>query len=333
MSLPQRKRATASGNSSLSFKSDPFAEIIQDVQMGLTSDPKMLNPKYFYDEKGSQLFDKITRLPEYYLTRTETSILKNEIEEILNRYKPEAIFEMGSGSAIKTRLILDPMNESGILKGIGLFDFNEEFLTESSKSFRELYPESKVVSIVGDFTKELFLGDFDFSPSLYLFLGSSIGNMSYGESKMYLERVVEKMKKEDIFMLGIDLVKDVNIIHSAYNDSEGVTGEFNRNILKVINARLDADFEPNLFTHEAVYNHEKHRIEMYLKTDVEQEVNLRKIDLRLKLFSGESICTEISRKYTREKVENLMSSAGMELIEWLTDDDSFFAIALAKKSS
>ncbi|MCH7494532.1 MAG: L-histidine N(alpha)-methyltransferase [Candidatus Marinimicrobia bacterium] len=333
MSLPQRKESIASDNSNQSFKSDPFAEIIQDVQTGLTSVPKMLNPKYFYDEKGSQLFDKITRLPEYYLTRTETSILKNEIEGILNRYKPEAVFEMGSGSATKTRLILDPMNVSGMLRGIGLFDFNEEFLTESSRSFRGLYPESQVVSIVGDFTKELMLGDFDFTPTLYLFLGSTIGNMSYGESKMFLERVVEIMKREDIFMLGIDLVKDVNIIHSAYNDSEGVTEEFNRNILNVINVRLDADFEPNLFTHEAVYNLEKNRIEMYLKSNVDQVVNLKKIDLKLKLISGESICTEISRKYTREKVESLMSSAGMEMIEWLTDADSFFAIALAKKSS
>ncbi|MCH7619994.1 MAG: L-histidine N(alpha)-methyltransferase, partial [Candidatus Marinimicrobia bacterium] len=208
MSLPQRKESIASDNSKQGFKSDPFAGIIQDVQAGLTSVPKMLNPKYFYDEKGSQLFDKITRLPEYYLTRTETSILKNEIEGILNRYKPEAVFEMGSGSATKTRLLLDPMNVSGMLRGIGLFDFNEEFLTESSRSFRALYPESHVVSIVGDFTKELMLGDFDFTPTIYLFLGSTIGNMSYGESKMFLERVVEKMKREDIFMLGIDLVKD-----------------------------------------------------------------------------------------------------------------------------
>ena len=332
MSLPQRKESIVSGNSNQSLKSDPFAEIIQDVQMGLTSVPKMLNPKYFYDEKGSQLFDKITRLPEYYLTRTETGILRNEIDEILNRYKPEAVFEMGSGSATKTRLILDPMNESGMLKGIGLFDFNEEFLTESSRNFRGIYPESQVVSIVGDFTKELMLGDFDFAKTLYLFLGSTIGNMSYGESKMFLERVVKIMKREDIFMLVIDLVKDVNIIHSAYNDSEGVTEEFNRNILDVINARLDADFVPNLFTHESVYNHKKHRIEMYLKSDIDQEVNLKKIGLKLKLIRGESICTEISRKYTREKVESLMSSAGMEMIEWLTDADSFFAIALAKKS-
>ena len=252
---------------------------------------------------------------------------------ILNRYKPEAVFEMGSGSATKTRLLLDPMNVSGMLRGIGLFDFNEEFLTESSRSFRVLYPESQVVSIVGDFTKELMLDDFDFTPTIYLFLGSTIGNMSYGESKMFLERVVEKMKREDIFMLGIDLVKDVNIIHSAYNDSEGVTEEFNKNILNVINVRLDADFEPNLFTHEAVYNLEKNRIEMYLKSNVDQVVNLKKIDLKLKLISGESICTEISRKYTRENVESLMSSAGMRMVEWLTDADSFFAIALAKKSS
>lgn len=333
MSLPQRKESIASDNSKQGFKSDPFAEINQDVQAGLTSVPKMLNPKYFYDEKGSRLFDKITRLPEYYLTRTETIILKNEIEGILDRYKPEAVFEMGSGSATKTRLILDLMNKSGILKGIGLFDFNEEFLTESSLSFRALYPESQVVSIVGDFTKELMLDDFDFTPTLYLFLGSTIGNMSYGESKMFLERVVEKMKKEDIFMLGIDLVKDIDIIHSAYNDSEGVTEEFNKNILNVINVRLDADFELNLFTHEAVYNQEKNRIEMYLKSNVDQEVNLKKIDLKLKLISGESICTEISRKYTREKVESLMGSTGMEMKEWLTDAESFFAIALAKKLS
>jgi len=313
--------------------SDPFAEMWKEVKVGLTSSPKMLNPKYFYDERGSQLFDDITRLPEYYPTRTETAILRSESRSLIMKYKPEALFELGSGSATKTQLLLDEMETAGLLKGIGLFDINEEFLNYTGGDFQEKYPHSTVRSFVGDFTKEFKFEGFDFSPTLYIFLGSTIGNMSYKQSEKFLCRIADKMRGGDLFLLGVDLIKDENILRAAYNDSQGVTAEFNKNMLSVINHKLNGDFNPDLFEHEAIYNIEEGRIEMYLKSLVEQEINLQEIDLKVKLSQGEKICTEISRKYTREKVESLLDSAGMEIAEWLTDEKSFFAVALARLGS
>lgn len=313
--------------------SEPFAEMWREVKVGLTSSPKMLNPKYFYDERGSQLFDDITRLPEYYPTRTETEILCSETEKLIEKYRPEALFELGSGSATKTQLLLDEMDRKGLLKGIGLFDINEEFLGQSTTGFQEKYPQAIVQSYIGDFTKEFKFEKLGFSPTLYIFLGSTIGNMSYLESEKFLSRIADKMSQDDLFLLGVDLIKEENILHAAYNDSQGVTAEFNKNILSVINNKLKGDFNPNLFEHEAIYNSDDGRIEMYLVSLVDQEINLQEIDLKVKLSTGEKICTEISRKYTREKVESLLNSAGMETAEWLTDEKSFFALALARLSS
>ena len=313
--------------------SDPFAEIWREVKVGLTSIPKMLNPKYFYDERGSQLFDDITNLPEYYPTRTETAILRSESKNLIEKYRPEALFELGSGSATKTQLLLDEMEMIGLLNGIGLFDINEEFLSQSAADFQGKYPKSTVRGYVGDFTKEFKFDGFDFSPTLYIFLGSTIGNMSYTESEKFLCRVADKMGDGDFFLLGIDLIKDENILHAAYNDSQGVTAEFNKNMLTVINNRLNGDFNPALFEHEAIYNIEEGRIEMYLRSLVEQEINLKEIDLKVNFSLDEKICTEISRKYTREKVESLLDSADMEIAEWLTDEKSFFAVALARLST
>lgn len=313
--------------------SDPFSDMWREVKIGLTSIPKMLNPKYFYDERGSQLFDDITKLPEYYPTRTETAILRSESEKLIEKYHPEALFELGSGSATKTRLLLDEMDAKGLLKGIGLFDINEEFLGQSALGFQEKYPKSTVKGYVGDFTKKFNFDGLGLSPTLFIFLGSTIGNMSFIESEKFLCRVVDKMGDDDLFLLGVDLIKDENILHAAYNDSKGVTAEFNKNILSVINNKLDGDFNPALFEHEAIYNSEEGRIEMYLVSLVEQEINLREIDLKVNLSIGEKICTEISRKYTREKVESLLNSAGMETVEWLTDEKSFFGLALARLSS
>ena len=313
--------------------SDPFDDMWREVKNGLTSIPKMLNPKYFYDERGSQLFDDITRLPEYYPTRTETAILRSESENLIEKYRPEALFELGSGSATKTQILLDEMERKRLLKGIGLFDINEEFLGQSATGFQEKYPQSTVRGYVGDFTKEFRFEGLGFSPTLYIFLGSTIGNMSQIESEKFLGRVADKMGDDDLFLLGVDLIKDENILHAAYNDSQAVTAEFNKNILSVINKKLNGDFNPNLFEHEAIYNSDEGRIEMYLVSLVEQEINLQGIDLKVNLSTGEKICTEISRKYTREKVESLLSSAGMEIAEWLTDEKSFFAVALARLGS
>jgi len=313
-----------------SVTSDPFAEMWKEIEVGLTSIPKMLNPKYFYDERGSRLFDDITKLPEYYPTRTETAILRSESKNLIEKYRPEALFEMGSGSATKTQLLLDEMELKGSLKGIGLFDINEEFLGRSAAVFQEKYPKTTVRGYVGDFTKEFKFEGFDFSPTLYIFLGSTIGNMSHAECEKFLCRVADKMSVDDLFLLGVDLIKDEKTLYEAYNDSQGVTAEFNKNMLLVINNKLNGDFNPDLFEHEAIYNSDEGRIEMYLRSLVDQEINLREIDLTLKLSQGEKICTEISRKYTREKVESLLDSAEMEIAEWLTDEKSYFALALAQ---
>ena len=330
MSLPQRKEETAPELENFQNGSDPFSDIAVDVREGLTSNPKMLNPKYFYDEEGSKLFDEITRLPEYYPTRTETKILAKESERLIAEYRPEAIFELGSGSATKTNMILEPMKKMGILKGIGLLDFNEEFLKESSLNFQINYPNAEIMSVVGDFSKELLFDSFEHSPTLYLILGSTIGNMNQRESIKFLKRVAEKMHSSDYFLLGSDLIKDEKILFEAYNDSQGVTAEFNRNILKVINDKLGADFDPALFVHEAVYNQSKNRIEMYLISNSYQRVYIKDLDLEIEFERDEKICTEISRKYDRQKVKAMLESAGMEIIEWFTDEDSLYALSLSK---
>ncbi len=330
MSLPQRKGEIKPELINFQNNSDPFSDIAEDVREGLTSNPKMLNPKYFYDEEGSKLFDEITRLPEYYPTRTETKILERESERLIAKFRPEAIFELGSGSATKTAMILEPMKKMSILKGIGLLDFNEEFLKESSLNFQFNYPNADIMSVVGDFSKDLLFDPFEHSPTLYLILGSTIGNMNQGESMKFLKRVAEKMRASHYFLLGTDLIKDEKILFEAYNDSQGVTAEFNRNILKVINDKLGADFDPALFVHEAVYNKLKNRIEMYLISDSYQKVYIKDLDLEIEFDSGEKICTEISRKYNRRKVMAMLESAGMEIVEWITDEDSLYALSLSK---
>ncbi len=330
MSLPQRKGEIKPELINFQNNSDPFSDIAEDVREGLTSNPKMLNPKYFYDEEGSRLFDEITRLPEYYPTRTETKILARESERLIAKYRPEALFELGSGSATKTNMILEPMMKMGILKGIGLLDFNEEFLKESSLDFQINYPNVEIMSVVGDFSKELLFDSFEHSPTLYLILGSTIGNINYRNSIKFLKRVAEKMHASDYFLLGSDLIKDEKILFEAYNDSQGVTAEFNRNILKVINDKLGADFDPALFVHEAVYNKSKHRIEMYLISNSYQKIYIKDLDLEIEFESGDKICTEISRKYNRQQVKAMLEGAGMEIIEWFTDDDSLYALSLSK---
>ena len=330
MSLPQRKEEVKQELKNFQNNSDPFSDLAEDVRKGLTSNPKVLNPKYFYDEKGSKLFDEITRLPEYYPTRTETKILARESERLIAEYRPEAIFELGSGSATKTNMILEPMMKMGLLKGIGLLDFNEEFLRESSLNFQINYPNVEIMSVVGDFGKELLFESFEHSPTLYLILGSTIGNMNYRKSIKFLKRVAEKMHASDYFLLGSDLIKDEKILYAAYNDSQGVTAEFNRNILKVINDKLGADFDPALFVHEAVYNQSKHRIEMYLISSSYQKIYIKDLDLEIEFESGDKICTEISRKYDRQQVKAMLEEAGMEIIEWLTDEDSLYALSLSK---
>ena len=330
MSLPQRKVEIAPKKINLRNNSDPFSDIAEDVRKGLTSNPKVLNPKYFYDEEGSKLFDEITRLPEYYPTRTETKILAKESERLIAKYTPEAIFELGSGSATKTNMILEPMTKMGLLKGIGLLDFNEEFLKESSLNFQISYPNAEIMSVVGDFSKKLSFDSFEYSPTLYLILGSTIGNMNQGESIKFLKRVAEKMRASDYFLLGTDLIKDEKSLYEAYNDSQNVTAKFNKNILKVINDKLGADFDPALFDHEAIYNHSKNRIEMYLISDSYQKIYIKDLDLEIEIERGEKICTEICRKYDRQKVKAMLEPAGMEIIEWLTDEDSLYALSLCK---
>ena len=330
MSLPQIREEHLKEIVKSDKYPDPFADIAVDVGIGLTSKPKMLNPKYFYDENGSRLFDEITRLPEYYPTRTETKILARESERLIAKYKPMAIFELGSGSATKTNMILKPMKKMGLLKEIGLLDFNEEFLIESVANFQNRYPGVRIRSVVGDFSKELLFDSFNHSPTLYLILGSTIGNMSFRESIKFLKRVAEKMHPSDYFLLGTDLIKDEKILYDAYNDSQGVTAEFNKNILKVINGKLGADFNLEYFAHEAIYNSSDNRIEMYLISNSDQKVFIKDLNLEIEIERGEKICTELSRKYDRQKVEAMLETAGMEIIEWMTDEDSLYALSLCK---
>jgi L-histidine N-alpha-methyltransferase len=303
-------------------------ELLRDVARGLAQQPKELDPKYFYDERGSALFEQITELPEYYLTRAERSLLVAEIPEIVNKIRPRSLVELGAGSASKTQIVLDAMQSTGTGEQYVPVDVSRDFLEETAERLRESYPDLKITTAVGDFTRELRLPLLE-RPTLFAFLGSTIGNFESEAAIRILRRISSHMRPDDRFLLGIDLRKDEKIIEAAYNDSAGVTADFNLNVLRVLNRELGANFDLATFRHRAFYNRDKHRIEMHLDSDRDQTVFIPGVgDVRF--ARGESIRTELSCKYDRSTVEMLFRNAGLRLDQWITGADEFFALALAE---
>ncbi len=306
-----------------------FAE---DVSFSLNQNSKFISPKYFYDKKGSELFEKICALPEYYPTRTEIQILK-KIKPDLQKYLDDSfrIVELGSGSSVKTRLILDVF--SNFQRRIDYFPIDiSEILTESSELLQKDYDQLHITGIVDTYEGGLeFIENYDNKKNLIIFLGSSFGNFSPKEGKIFLEKINSVMKKSDLFLIGLDLVKNKKTLEQAYDDSQGVTAKFNLNVLSRINDELDADFDLANFKHVAMYNEKDQRVEMYLKSLVNQSVIISKANLSLKMSQDELIHTEHSHKYTISQIQEMMKDAGFEIKEIWQDSQKLFSLTLVSK--
>lgn len=306
-----------------------YLRLAADVREGLGSDPKRLLPKYFYDARGSELFVQITELPEYYQTRTERAILERHAPALVEEAASRALVEYGSGSAGKTRILLDAMAEAGRLEGYAPVDVSPEPVESVARRVAEDYEGVEVVGVVADFEEPLSL-PFPELPRLVLFLGSTIGNLTEDEAAAFLRRVRGELGPGDRFLCGFDLVKDPERLVRAYDDAAGVTADFNRNVLRVINRELAADFDPLAFRHQARWDEEHSRIEMHLVSARSQEVSVRGLGMVVRFEEGESIRTELSHKYTRDAASGLLREGGFRLARWETDPREWFAVGLAR---
>ncbi len=301
-----------------------------DVAAGLTATPKELPPKYFYDARGSALFEDITALPEYYPTRAERSILRKRAAEIADLCKPHTLVELGSGSSEKTRLLLDAATEVGALRTYVPFDVSAAAIEEAVPALVAGHPEVDVHGVVGDFEHHLekIPGA---APRLVVFLGGTIGNFEPGARADFLARVAASLAPGDTFLLGTDLVKAPDRLVAAYDDAAGVTAEFNLNVLRVVNRDLGADFDLEAFEHVAVWDAEQEWIEMRLRSLADQRVTVRDLDLSVQFARGEEMRTEISAKFRRERVQRELADAGLRMTQWWTDDDGDFALSLSTR--
>jgi L-histidine Nalpha-methyltransferase len=307
----------------------PLSGIAADARMGLSAPFKELPPKYFYDERGSQLFERITALPEYYPTRAERSILDARAREIVEVAGTSTLIELGSGSAAKTRCLFDAMRDAEALEAYVPVDISEEITRETAVRLIDEYEDLRVHGVVCDY--ETHLERLPREPGgLIAFLGGTIGNFNPNTRRSFLARIASLMYPEDRFLLGTDLVKEPARLEAAYNDSSGVTAEFNKNVLHVLNRELDADFDPAAFAHLAFWDEVNSWIDIRLRSLADQTVTLSALDMQVEFADREEMRTEISSKFTREQLEAIYSEVGLEIVEWWTDPDGLFALSLAQ---
>ncbi|HEY8778641.1 MAG TPA: L-histidine N(alpha)-methyltransferase [Solirubrobacterales bacterium] len=309
----------------------PLSGMAADVRAGLTRPFKELSPRYFYDEYGSQLFEDITELPEYYPTRCEREILETRSAEICEAANsPATLIELGSGSAAKTRVLLDAMLDAG-LETYCPVDISEEITRETAERIADEYDDIAIRGLVCDF--ELDLERIPVAaPRVIALLGGTIGNFEPQQRAGFLRRVSHLLGPEDRFLLGTDLVKDPATLEAAYNDSQGVTADFNKNVLAVLNRELDADFDLDAFEHVARWDPENLWIDIRLRSLTNQVVNVSAIDMQAAFSAGEEMRTEISTKFARPGLEGIYAEAGLELTDWWTDADGLFALSLARRA-
>ena len=302
-----------------------------DVLDGLTRPFKELPPKHLYDARGAELFDRICELPEYYPTRTEREILHGYADAIVRRTGMAELVELGSGTAAKTRVLLDAMERAGTLWRYVPFDVAEQTVRDCAAALASEYPGLAVHGIVGDFERHLRTvpPPQRGRPRVVAFLGGTIGNFPPGARRRFLRALAGLLSPGDYLLLGTDLVKDVDVLEAAYDDAQGVTAEFNRNVLHVLNRELDADFPTELFEHVAFFDPDREWIEMRLRARRACHVTIGALDLEVDFARGEELRTEISAKFTRERVAADFEASGLELAEWITDDAGLFALSLA----
>jgi len=307
--------------------------LADDVLDGLTRPFKELPPKHFYDAVGAELFDQICELPEYYPTRAERAILEARSDEIVAATGAAELVELGSGTAAKTRLLLRAMSEAGTLSRFVPVDVTESMVLTSADELVDEFPELRVHGIVGDFERHLHhIPAPDDGPRIVAFIGGTIGNFTPGTRRRFLRSVAKLLRPGvDHLLLGTDLVKDPAIIEAAYNDSAGVTARFNRNVLHVVNRELDADFDVEAFDHVAFFDREREWIEMRLRAQRRMDVHVARLGLTVAFAPREELRTEISAKFTRERLRGDLAAAGLELREVLTDPDELFALSLSTR--
>ncbi|MDQ7785664.1 MAG: L-histidine N(alpha)-methyltransferase [Desulfomonilaceae bacterium] len=302
-------------------------QLARDVFVGLTSKQKTIPSKYFYDSRGSKLFEEICRLPEYYVTRVEMALLKDRAHRIMRYFHQGDLVELGSGANWKIRMLIDALDEKARVRTRYVpVDVSETAILESVNELVDLYPELSVMIVVADFTRDLRRLPND-GPKLMLFLGSTIGNMNTEESVSFLTSVAQCLVPGDRFLLGLDMVKPPKILEAAYDDAKGITADFNRNMLHVVNRELDANFSPDHFDHLAFFNEEEEQVEMHLKANRRMRVDISDIDLTATFEKGETILTEISRKFTRESAQSMIEQSGLEVAQWHQDPKGWFALA------
>ena len=297
---------------------------------GLAQTPKTLPPKWFYDSAGSDLFDQITRLPEYYPTRAEAEILRAQSAEIAVASGADTLVELGSGTSEKTRMLLDALRDSGSLRRFVPFDVDAGVLNAAGAAIQREYPGVEIDAVCGDFEEHL-----DEIPRagrrLVAFLGSTIGNLTPGPRAAFLSALSDTLQPGDSLLLGTDLVKDVGRLVRAYDDSAGVTAKFNRNVLAVVNRELDADFDLGAFEHVARWNAEEERIEMWLRATSAQRVHIAALDLAVDFGADEEMLTEVSCKFRPDGVEAELAAAGLHRTHWWTDPAGDFGLSLSTK--
>ncbi|MEU1279712.1 L-histidine N(alpha)-methyltransferase [Streptomyces sp. NPDC005805] len=304
------------------------ADLRADVLNGLTRTPKVLPPKWFYDARGSELFEEITRLPEYYPTRAEREILADRAGEIAAATGARTLVELGSGSSEKTRYLLDALTDLHTYVPV---DVSESALTGAAEALLAERPELSVHAIVADFTRGLVLPGTP-GPRLVAFLGGTIGNLLPEERALFLRSVRDLLSPGDALLLGTDLVKDEDVLVRAYDDAAGVTAEFNKNVLAVLARELDADVDPADFEHVARWDREQEWIEMRLRARSALSVKIPELDLVVPFEAGEELRTEVSAKFRQERVWEELAAAGLELAHWWTDREGRFALSLATAS-
>ncbi|MGA8544615.1 MAG: L-histidine N(alpha)-methyltransferase [Mycobacterium sp.] len=307
-----------------------YQALRRDVLDGLRSSPKSLPPKWFYDSVGSDLFDQITRLPEYYPTRAEAEILRARSAEIASVAGADTLVELGSGTSEKTRTLLAALHDGGALRRFVPFDVDASMLGAAATAIQREYPDIEIAAVCGDFEEHLSEIP-DGGRRLFVFLGSTIGNLTTEPRAEFLATLAAVMRPRDSLLLGTDLVKDAGRLVQAYDDAAGVTAQFNRNVLTVINRELDADFDVDAYRHVARWNGDDERMEMWLRAESAQRVSIAALDLTVEFASGEEILTEVSCKFRANAVADELARAGLRRTRWWTDDAGDFGLSLAIK--
>ena len=304
--------------------------IEEDARNGLLSRPRSLPPKYFYDDRGSELFERICKTSDYYPTRTEDFLLRQHAQNIIQKTQPSRIFELGSGSSVKTQRLLDVCGEIAHFPSYTAFDISEHALLFGGETLSNRYAWLEIDLLLGDYEAGFNNIPRENGSRLILFLGSTIGNFEQDRAIRFMNDLRANMSSSDRLLVGFDRVKDARILNAAYNDREGVTAAFNLNVLNVLNNELSANFNPENFEHSAHYDTEKSQVEMHLVSSCTHLVTLNTLGATIEIRTGERIRTEISRKFTNKSLHNLLRQAEFDVEQDFVSSDDYFSLVLAK---